>query len=133
MAKVTGIGGVFFITENVEKTKDWYQEHLGIESGEYGGQFEWRDLNSPDERKVTAWSPFPNDTQYFNPEQKHMVNYRVDNLDEMLENFKKQNVKILGGPESFDYGKFAWIQDPNGYRVELWEPIDGPFLSESFT
>ena len=128
MAKVTGIGGVFFITDDVEKTKDWYKENLGIESGQYGGQFEWRDKDQPEQRKVTAWSPFPSDTSYFKPEQKHMVNYRVDNLDEMLEKFKKDDVKILGGPEVFEYGKFAWIEDINGYRVELWEPIDAPFL-----
>ena len=80
---------------------------------------------------MTAWSPFPVDTRYFDPSnQDFMINYRVDDLDELLKELKKEGVEIVGDPESTDYGKFAWIIDPDGYKIELWEPNDDPLLDE---
>lgn len=129
MKKVTGIGGVFYKVNDVQKHKDWYAKHLGVESGEYGGKFVWREDENPEERGMTAWSPFPADSKYFGEtEQKFMVNYRVENLEELLKQLKKEGVQQLGEMEVYDYGKFAWIIDCDGHKVELWEPGDASLL-----
>lgn len=131
MKKVTGIGGVFYKVKDPEAHKEWYKKHLGVESDQYGGKFTWRDEEDPDKICMTAWSPFPKDTKYFNPgKQEFMINYRVDNLDLLLEELKKAGVEMAGEPETYSYGKFAWIIDPDGHKVELWEPIDDPLLDE---
>ncbi len=131
MGKVTGFGGVFYKVKDVEQHKDWYRKNLGIESDQYGGKFTWRDKDNPDNVGMTAWSPFPSDTKYFDPgKQEFMINYRVEDLDSLLEELKANGVEMAGEPETYEYGKFAWIIDPDGYKVELWEPIDGPLLDE---
>lgn len=125
MKRVTGIGGLFFKSENPEQTKAWYQKHLGIKSGQYGGTFEWR--HAEDERKkgYTAWGPFNKDTDYFAPSDKEfMFNYRVADLEKLLEVLKEEGVEIVGEMEVYDYGKFGWIMDPDGQKIELWEPVD---------
>lgn len=128
MARVTGIGGIFFRCGDPEATREWYQERLGIESGEHGGTFEWRHARDPGRKGFTAWSPFPRDTGYFGEgDQEFMVNYRVDDLDGLLEELREAGVEVLGEPEEFDYGRFAWIRDRDGRRVELWEPRDEPY------
>lgn len=125
MKRVTGIGGIFFKTDNPEKTRDWYRDHLGIESGPYGGTFEWRHAENSDRKGFTAWSPFSDDTDYFNPSNKEfMINYRVDDLEALLEVLSEEGVEIIGDIEEFEYGKFGWIMDPNGVKIELWEPND---------
>lgn len=129
MKRVTGIGGVFFKCDDPEKMKDWYRDHLGIDSNEYGGQFEWRDKDDPEKTCVTAWSPFDAKTTYFEPSTNpYMINYRVHDLVGLLESFKKEGVQQVGEMQEFEYGKFAWIVDPEGNKIELWEPVDQPFL-----
>lgn len=123
--RVTGIGGVFLKAKDPKTTRDWYREHLGIESGKYGGTFEWRHAEHPDKKGYTAWSMFDENTEYTNPSKKDaMVNYRVENLEELLKILEEEGVEIIGEMEVFEYGKFGWIMDPNGYKIELWEPND---------
>jgi predicted enzyme related to lactoylglutathione lyase len=131
MKRVTGIGGVFFKSKDPEKTRDWYKNHLDIQSDQYGAMFQWRQANNPDKIGCTVWSPFKDDTDYFDPsEQPFMINYRVDDLEKLLTVLKEEGVKIVGEMESFDYGKFAWIMDPDGNKIELWEPKDEKLVGE---
>lgn len=125
--RVTGIGGLFFKTENPTKLKDWYKTHLGFNTDDWGCTFWWKDKKGND--ASTQWSPFKNDTDYFSPSKKeYMFNYRVDNLKELLEKLQKEGVTVIGEMQEFDYGKFGWILDPDGNKIELWEPIDSAFL-----
>jgi predicted enzyme related to lactoylglutathione lyase len=125
MKRVTGIGGLFFKTRDPEKTKEWYNKHLGIESDQYGGQFTWRELDNPDKKCYTVWSPFDTVTKYFDPSEKpFMFNYRVENLEKLLEVLKDEGVTVVGEVEEYDYGKFGWIMDLDGNKIELWEPLD---------
>ena len=130
MKRVTGIGGVFFKTKDPEGIKAWYKKHLGIDAGQYGATFFWKSPDdSPDKPSgTTAWSPFNNDTTYFSPsEHDYMFNYRVENLEKLLEVLKEEGVTVVGDMETYEYGKFGWIMDPEGRKIELWEPIDGIF------
>ncbi|MEQ8325018.1 MAG: VOC family protein [Vicingaceae bacterium] len=130
MKKVTGLGGIFYKVADPEKHRQWYKKHLGIESDKYGGHFKWRDNENPKKQCMTAWSPFDRNTNYFDPsKQDFMINYRVENLEKLIEILKKEGVKILGGIDEFDYGKFAWIQDVDGYKIELWEAVDEILLN----
>lgn len=125
--RVTGIGGLFFKTKDPRKTKDWYQKHLGFNTDDWGCTFWWKDNEGND--ASTQWSPFKDDTSYFEPSDKpFMFNYRVENLTELLVELKKEGVTIVGEPQEFDYGKFAWILDNEGNKIELWEPKDAAFL-----
>jgi phosphoglycerate dehydrogenase-like enzyme/predicted enzyme related to lactoylglutathione lyase len=124
--KVTGIGGVFFKTKDPEKTKAWYQKHLGFDIDTYGSTFWWKDKNN--KKATTQWSPFKKETNYFSPSQKDfMFNYRVLDLENLLIDLEKEGVTIIDKPEIFSYGKFAWILDLDGNKIELWEPIDTTF------
>jgi predicted enzyme related to lactoylglutathione lyase len=115
--KVTGLGGVFFKSENPKEMKEWYKKHLDV-----GDIFQWRDL-SINSSAITTWCPFKKDTDYFNPSNKpYMFNYRVRDLKELYEQFKSNGVTIAGEIQEFDYGKFGWIVDPEGTKVELWQP-----------
>lgn len=125
--RVTGIGGVFFKTEDPKKLKEWYGKHLGLPVDEYGASFRWIDIDHKDTNvaALTAWSPFKSDTTYFKPSEKsYMFNYRVENLVELLKILKEEGVEIVGEMQEFSYGKFGWIMDPEGNKIELWEPID---------
>jgi len=123
--RVTGLGGVFFKAKNPEAIKSWYQQHLEIEMSEYGGMFQWRDKDHPENVGNTAWSAFPEDTTYYQPSKKDfMFNYRVENLEELLVVLKKEGVEVVGEIEEYPYGKFGWIMDPEGNKIELWEPLD---------
>lgn len=125
MKRVTGIGGIFFKTADPQATKDWYRKHLGIDSGDYGMTFKWKECMSDNEEGCTVWSPFPSDTKYFNPsKQPFMINYRVENLEKLLTVLKEEGVTIVGEMEEFEYGKFGWILDLDGNKIELWEPVD---------
>lgn len=127
--RVTGLGGVFFKCKDPEKVRSWYARHLGIASNEYGGLFEWRQKDDPKKLGTTAWNPFPKDTKYFGPGKKDfMFNYRVENLEELLKVLAAEGVEVVGEMETFEYGKFGWIMDPEGNKVELWEPIDPPLI-----
>jgi catechol 2,3-dioxygenase-like lactoylglutathione lyase family enzyme len=124
MAKVTGIGGVFFKVKDADASRKWYQEHLGIPIEDYGGSaFKWRDAQNPQRLGSTVWSPFPENTKYFQPSTaSFMVNYRVDHLDELLAQLRAAGVRVDDKVEDYPYGKFGWIYDPDGNKIELWEP-----------
>ncbi len=102
---------------------------MGIKTESWGGQFEWRDKDSPDKACVTSWIPFDVKSDYFQPcEKEFRFNYCVENLVELLEILKEEGVKVVDRIEEYEYGKFGWIMDPEGRKIELWEPIDDPFL-----
>jgi predicted enzyme related to lactoylglutathione lyase len=124
MARVTGIGGIFFKSGTPDELSNWYERHLGIKRTPDGSAvFEWLEAADATTKAMTVWSIFPRDTNYFgNGPQNCMINYRVDNLDELLEQLKQTGVIIDPHREDYDYGRFAWIVDPDGNRVELWEP-----------
>lgn len=128
--RVTGIGGIFFKSEYPQKIKEWYGKHLGFEISDYGSTFRWKDLNDPDTKipARTEWSPFDEKTTYFGPSEKpFMINYRVENLVELLNELRKEGVTIVGEMQEYPYGKFGWIMDPDGNKIELWEPRDEGF------
>jgi predicted enzyme related to lactoylglutathione lyase len=129
MKKVTGLGGVFFKARDAKKLNEWYVQHLGFIQNEDGGiLFEWRDTDDPKKKGYTAWSTFKETTQYFEPSQKdYMINLRVENLEALLDELKKEGVQIVGEIEKLEYGKFGWIVDPEGNKIELWEPVDSEF------
>ncbi len=128
MKRVTGIGGIFFKSKNPQTSRDWYRKHLGIAADEYGATFKWLQKEAPEKEGATIWNPFPDDTQYFDPSQQaFMINYRVDDLEALLPILKEEGVQIVGEMQTFDYGKFAWIMDPEGNKIELWEPVEGVF------
>jgi predicted enzyme related to lactoylglutathione lyase len=123
MARVTGIGGVFFRVKDPKATKAWYVENLGIVPTDYGITFEWSD-EVPKGTGSTSWSTFPMDTKNFGEgDQTFMINYRVDDMDALLAKLEANGVWIDPKRDSYDFGKFAWIQDCDGNRVELWQPI----------
>lgn len=125
MKKVTGIGGVFFKCKDPKKMKEWYNTHLGIGAGEYGTTFEWLQAEDPAKKGSTTWNLFTETTKYFEPSAKDfMINYRVDNLEALVEELKKEGVTITGSIETYDYGKFVHIMDVEGNKIQLWEPID---------
>jgi predicted enzyme related to lactoylglutathione lyase len=123
MKRVTGIGGIFFKAEQPEALRAWYQEHLGIPNDKHGAMFWWREDEHPDRRGMTIWSIFDRESSYFDPSAApFMINYRVDDLDALLEQLRDEGVTIDPKRENFEYGRFAWIIDPAGNRIELWEP-----------
>jgi catechol 2,3-dioxygenase-like lactoylglutathione lyase family enzyme len=124
MKRVTGIGGVFFKAKDPSATTAWYKERLGLPVGEHGVTvFRWLETEEPHRPGATAWSAFEADSDYFgNPAQQWMVNYRVEDLDALLDELQHAGVEIAPHREANDFGKFAWILDPDGNRVELWEP-----------
>ncbi len=124
MARVTGIGGIFLKARDPKALSAWYAQHLGIQLSEWGGaQFMWSD-EVPPTTGSTAWNIFPADTKYFGPgNQSAMINYRVDDLDALLAQLTAAGVEIDPKRENADYGRFAWITDPEGNRVELWQPL----------
>ena len=121
--KVTGIGGIFFFSDNPGETRNWYRENLGLETNDYGSSFESRNLNNPEEINTLQWSPFKKGSDYFAPSKKEfMINYRVQNMEGLVEKLKGNGVTILDNIETYDYGKFVHILDPEGNKLELWEP-----------
>ncbi|MGB8192752.1 MAG: VOC family protein [Chitinophagaceae bacterium] len=125
MKKVTGIGGIFFKCKDPNKIKAWYKEHLGLDTDEYGTNFEWRQADDSLKKGFTQWSPFSENTKYFEPSGKDfMINYRVENLERLVEELKKEGVTIVDKIEVVEYGKFVHILDVEGNKIELWEPND---------
>jgi predicted enzyme related to lactoylglutathione lyase len=123
--KVTGIGGIFFFTDNPKQTREWYRTNLGIETNAYGATFESRDIIHPDEKNLLQWSPFKKGDEYFAPSKKEfMINYRVQNIEGLIVNLKQNGVTILDSIATYDYGKFIHIMDTEGNKIELWEPVN---------
>jgi len=126
--KVTGIGGIFFKSEDPEKTKAWYGENLGLAITAWGSSFEFRNAHRPEEKNYLSWGIFPDSTDYFNPSNKEfMVNYRVQNIEGLVKKLRDSGVEIVDEIEEYDYGKFIHIMDPDGNKIELWEPNDRVF------
>lgn len=126
MAKITGIGGIFFKAARADKLKDWYQTNLGIDIGEYGANFHFGTEDNPS--GFTAWNIFDKDSNYMAPsDAEFIINFRVDNLDEFLQELKMRRVMMYGEAQEYEYGKFAWILDPYGNKIELWEPFDDKY------
>ena len=125
MKKVTGIGGVFFKCKDPGKIREWYKTHLGFDTDQYGTSFEWLQATDATKKGSTQWSPFDETTSYFEPSTKDfMINYRVENLEALVEQLKTEGVTIVDKIEVFEYGKFVHIVDVEGNKVELWEPTD---------
>lgn len=123
MKRVTALGGIFFKSNDPKAQREWYAAHLGLPMSDYGAMLEWRDAEKPEEKGYTIWNPFKNDTKYFEPSQKEfMFNFRVENLEALMEELKKEGVQIVGEMQVHEYGKFAHILDPEGNKIELWEP-----------
>lgn len=128
MKRVTSIGGIFFKCKDPEKIKEWYTKHLGLETDKYGTTFEWRQAEDSSKRGFTQWSPFSETTKYFAPStSSFMINYRVENLEWLVEELRKEGVTIVDAIEAFEYGKFVHILDPEGNKIELWEPDDSEY------
>ena len=126
MAKVTGIGGVFLKSKGDGKSlAKWYEQHLGMPLTEWGGAvLRWPDDKAED-GGLTVWHLASKDSKWFSPsESSFMINYRVDDLVALLEQLRAAGVELVRGPESHENGKFAWIMDPEGNKVELWEPMN---------
>jgi len=125
MAKILGVGGVFFKANDSVKLAEWYRNTLGIEIGEYGAVFK---PESVPEAGYTAFGIFKGETQYFDvpnkdSQQPYMINFMVDDLFAMLIKIEKNGGTLVGKPEEYDYGKFGWFADPEGNKIELWQPL----------
>ena len=128
--KVTGIGGIFFRCKDPKAIKEWYGQNLGLAIDDWGSAFEFRNANRPDEINYLRWGPFDQGTDYFNPSNKEfMINYRVQNIEKLVQQLKESGVTVVDKIEEYEYGKFVHIMDPEGNKIELWEPIDSVFTA----
>ncbi len=129
---VTGLGGVFFKSDDPEKTKAWYREHLGLNTVDFGAVFLWKEKDAPENVGYTVWGAFDGETEYFDPSpEPFMINYRVEDLEGMLKAMRAAGVQVAGEIKKEPNGKFAWVLDPEGRKIELWEPVpskDDPYL-----
>jgi predicted enzyme related to lactoylglutathione lyase len=122
MSHITGIGGVFVKSKDAATLKKWYQDKLGIALDDYGASFRFREHDNPENEGYSIWGVFKDDTDYFKPGvQPFMINFRVRDLDGLLKKLKAAGVEQAGKVEDHDYGRFAWVVDPNGTKIELWE------------
>ena len=124
--KVTGIGGIFFYSDNLQETKEWYVKNLGFQISDWGSSsFESRNINKPDVINTLEWCPFKKEGKHFAPSKKDfMINYRVQNLEGLISKLKENGVTILDDIATYDFGKFIHIMDAEGNKIELWEPVD---------
>ena len=123
--RVTSIGGVFFKSKNPKELRKWYKENLGFSINDYGAVFEWHHGADSTKKGFTQWSPFNEKTKYFEPSTKDfMINFRVVNIESLVQNLKNKNVNVVDSVETYDYGKFVHIMDNEGNKIELWEPND---------
>lgn len=126
--RVTGVGGIFFFSDDPEKSRAWYAKNLGLAVNEWGSSFEFRNANRPEEINYLQWSPFKKGSEYFAPSKKEfMINYRVQNIEGLVKKLKENRVDILDSIATYDYGKFVHIMDDEGNKIELWEPVDSVF------
>ena len=125
LPRVTGIGGIFFFSDDPQAAKDWYSRNLGLAVNEYGSTFEVRNANRPDEINYIQWSPFKRGDAYFSPSRKDfMINYRVQQLEALVDQLRSNGVTVVDDIQSYEYGKFVHIMDLEGNKIELWEPVD---------
>ena len=123
--KVTGIGGIFFFSDNPKETREWYSKNLGLETNDYGSSFEFRNVNKPEAVGTLQWTPFKKGSEHFAPSKKEfMINYRVQNIEGLVNKLKENGVTVLDSIAAYDYGKFVHIMDSEGNKIELWEPVD---------
>jgi catechol 2,3-dioxygenase-like lactoylglutathione lyase family enzyme len=121
--RILGIGGIFFKSNDAADLRSWYQNKLGMKNGPEGAIFQWRDSEAPEREYMTVWSVFPADSKYFGPSgAQFMINYIVDDLEAFLAKLRDAGVQIDPKQDDHEYGRFAWIYDPNGVKIELWEP-----------
>ncbi|MFC7772526.1 VOC family protein [Flavobacterium sp. GCM10027622] len=121
--KVTGIGGIFFFSDNPKATRDWYAQNLGLNVNDWGSTFESRNIENTEIVEALQWSPFKNGSDYFAPSKKEfMINYRVQHIEALVENLRNNGVTIVDEIATYDYGKFIHILDADGNKIELWEP-----------
>ena len=126
--KVTGIGGIFFKCKSPSEMRAWYNENLGLTTNDYGSLFEFREADKPEKKAYLQWSPMEQETKYFEPSEKQfMVNFRVENIEALVEELKQAGVTVCDEIESYEYGKFVHILDPENNKIELWEPVDSVF------
>jgi predicted enzyme related to lactoylglutathione lyase len=130
MKKVTGLGGIFFKCKDPALIKEWYSKNLGMAYDEYGSMFEWIQIGDGG-KGYTQWAPFEDATKYFQPSSKEfMINYRVENIEALVEELKLGGIIVLDEIATFDYGKFVHILDPENNKIELWEPAIPPQQNE---
>ncbi|NDK54426.1 VOC family protein [Pontibacter fetidus] len=123
--KVTGIGGIFFFSDNPEQTREWYAQNLGFDVDQWGSTFASRNADRPEEINYLQWSAFKTGDAYFSPSQKDfMINYRVQNIEGLVSKLTENGVTVLDEITTYDYGKFVHILDAEGNKIELWEPVD---------
>ncbi len=123
--RVTGIGGIFFKCKDPKAVREWYKTNLGLQTNQYGSVFEWYQGADNTKKGFSQWSPFKETTKYFEPSTKEfMINYRVVHLDALVDQLKKNGVTVTDTIERYDYGNFVHIMDPEGNKIELWEPND---------
>ncbi|MCT4589474.1 MAG: VOC family protein [Carboxylicivirga sp.] len=126
--KVTGVGGIFFKCKNPSDMRKWYSEKLGLTTNKYGSLFEFREADRPETKAYLQWSPMPEDTSYFEPSKKpFMINFRVVDIEALVEELRQAGVTICDEIDTFEYGKFVHILDPDNNKIELWEPVDSVF------
>ena len=127
MKRVTGIGGIFFKSKDPKTLAEWYRVHLGLNVEEWGGvAFKWTSSDNPTGIGTTIWSPFKEETEYFAPSKSSfMINYRVEDLDRLLGQLRAEGCKVDEKVQDSEYGKFGWVSDPDGNRLELWQPPPG--------
>ena len=124
--RVTALGGIFMKCDDPAQVKNWYATHLGFTTDAYGATFEWLHADATEKKGQTIWSPFKKESEYFEPSKKYfMLNLRVENLEWLLGELKKEGIEPLAEMQVYDYGKFAHIMDPEGNKIELWEPNEG--------
>jgi len=122
--RILGIGGIFFKSANQKQTQEWYAKQLGLVDGGHGAMLPWREKDNPASEHVTVWNVFPGNTTYVEPSSaSFMLNYIVDDMDALLDRMAKDGVRIVKR-EDASYGRFAWILDPDGNKIELWQPLN---------
>ena len=127
MASVIGVGGIFFHSSDPEGLMAWYRDALGMELNDYGGAdfLHAGSAQAFPQGARTIFAPFKPDTEYFGPSEKpFMINLIIDDMDAMLERLKEKGIPLVGDPQDYNYGRFAWVMDPNGTKIELWQPIE---------
>ena len=130
MGRVTGLGGVFVKTDDPDGLREWYRTRLGIDVEDFGASFTWREAMNPDVTGYSVWGVFPQATHYFDPSSRpFMINFRVDDLDRVLKTLRSAGESVADGVHEDEYGRFGWVMDPDGTRIELWDAAGATLLA----